>query len=126
MIPASIHLQLILLEPTSVPMPADIDRHTRYELVLPLDRASRVDLETWSKHQSLCIARRLIPGREVQTGKLGRAADGILRFNCHRHPPKPEANIAPAEEIFAVGEHVPLEDEHGRARLYRVVSLERI
>jgi hypothetical protein len=116
----------IRLELAREPGHPEGDNRISYTLVAPLDADARLDHDAWRHHREASRVVRQRPGEPDNSGHLIRTQHGEWAFHYDTHGGgSDEAGYRFADEKFTVGEYVSVV-ENGKARAYKVVSVEKL
>jgi hypothetical protein len=101
-----------------------------YELVAPLDRRGRIDVEAWKEFRDRCSVRRFWHGEEDKTGRLAHKAGGsegatwVFDYDQNRLDDD-EAGYRFGMHTFAPGEYVTIRDQNS-SHTFRVVAVDNV
>ena len=98
--------------------------HHGYELILPLDKDGKIDVEAWRKHRALCSVRRFWNGDDDEKGEeLTHTSHGHWSFSY----PSGEVHREPIhrfeDHAFREGEYVSVRERDGRTYTFRIVAV---
>jgi len=97
-----------------------------YDLVLPLDKAGRIDGDLWKSHRDLCRVVHYRSNEEHDVGHLVRHPGGQWAFHYDiKGDDKDAAGYHFADENFIVGEYISVIEDN-RPHTYRVITVERL
>jgi hypothetical protein len=97
-----------------------------YIFVAPVDAEGRIDAKLWRAHREACRVTRQRPGEEDQFGHLAHHPGGAWRFHYDGEvSPPDEAGYHFADERFAAGEYVSINERDGM-HTYRVTSVSHL
>ena len=117
--PAFRHVRLLLARDTRHPAG---DREEGYDLLVPLDRAGRIDAAIWKKHQQHCRVRHFGPGGKEQVGRLRRKPGGQWFVDYAEGEEDDEAGFRFGDERFVAGEYVSIANA-GQMRTYQIARV---
>jgi hypothetical protein len=95
-----------------------------YDLLVPLDDAGHLEVDTWRSHPDLCRVRHFAQDGEIRIGRLRRKPGGQWYFDYEQGEADDEIGFRFGEERFVTGEYVSLKSQHGM-RTYQVVRVEK-
>lgn len=102
------------------------DPGTCYELVLPLNPDSHIDATSWLDNPSSCVVRRRRPGQPDRVGRLARNQHGRWYFDyANDGGAEGDQGIRLGDDRFALGALVGINEDDGKTRTFRVVSVTR-
>ena len=100
-----------------------------YELVAPLDRNGKIDLEAWKANRAQCTVRRFWGDDNEEQGFLrhrqGGAGGATWVFDYDESDPDDdEAGYRLGDHAWAPGEYVSIKDDDGVMHTFRVASVD--
>lgn len=116
------HVRLLLAREKGHPSG---DRNEGYDLVVPLDAASRIDPIEWKAHQAACRIRRFRPGQEDLVGRLRRKPGGQWYFDYVEGDDDNEIGFRLGDERFVQGEYVSIRSG-GTMHTYQISLVEKL
>lgn len=108
--PSFRHVRLLLAREKGHPSG---DPTEGYDLVIPLDRESRLDPAEWKQHQAACRVRYFRPDREDIVGRLRRKPGGQWFFDFAEGDADDEVGFRLGEERFTPGEYISIKGNRG-------------
>jgi hypothetical protein len=115
------HVRLLLAREKGHP---EGDRQEGYDLLVPLDEESRLDVGEWRGHKAACRVRRFHPDQEDRIGLLRRKAGAVWYFDYAEGEEDDEIGFRLGEERFATGEYLSV-GSVGAIHTYRVARVEK-
>lgn len=95
-----------------------------YDLVIPLDKAGRIDAAQWKSHRELCRVVHYRSDEQHDIGHVVRQPGGQWKFHYDVQGDEDDATgFHLADERFRVGEYVAI-IEDDTPHTYRVVTVE--
>jgi len=91
-----------------------------YEFILPLDRAGRLDAETYRKTPELCTVRRFWDGSDDLVGTLHHAGRERWTFSYHLGEMDEEPIPHFANHRFREGEYLAVREPDGSEHTFRI------
>lgn len=97
-----------------------------YDLVLPLDKAGRIDSALWKSHRDLCRVVHYRSDEEHDIGHMVRRPGGQWALHYDIKGDEDDADgYHFADERFVVGEYISIIEDN-RPHTYRVMTVERL
>ena len=117
------HVRLELAREAGRP---DGDRHTGYDLVVPLDGEGRLDATAPDVGSPEWRVRRFAKEDTLAIGRLRHGPGGRWLLDFESHPEEQAAGYRLADERFVPGEYVSIVPAKGPAHTYRVARVEAL
>ena len=100
-----------------------------YELVAPLDRNGKIDLEAWKANRAQCTVRRFWGDANEEQGFLRHRQGGVGGATWvfdydESDPDDDEAGYRLGDHAWAPGEYVSIKDDDGVMHTFRVASVD--
>jgi hypothetical protein len=94
-----------------------------FELVAPLDREGRLDVEAWQRVKGKCSVRGFAPGEDDEHGQLirTRSRNWALSYAPGEEDDEPIYRLA--DHRFVEGEYVSITEHDGKTLPFKVVSV---
>jgi hypothetical protein len=99
------------------------DHNHGFDLVAPLDRDGRLDVEAWRRMTSRCTVRRFAPGEDEEHGQLIRTGSRGWAFSYAPGEEDDEPIYRLADHRFVEGEYVSITEHDGQMLPFKVVSV---
>ena len=115
------HVRLLLAREHDHP---DGERHTGYDILMPIDATGRLDAATWKRNQALCRVRRFNAGGTDLIGRLRRKPGGQWYIDYADGEGDDEIGFHFGDERFVTGEYVSI-SARGATHTYQVARVER-
>ena len=97
-----------------------------YELIAPLDKDGRIDIEAWRAHRDACRVVRFRTDEDDEVGHLVHKPDGSWAFHYDiEGTGGDESGYRFQAERFNVGEYASVAEDD-RQHTFRIVSVEHI
>ena len=128
--PAAMPLQRIRLELARDPNFPDGSRDHGYDLIAPLDKASRISVAGWKANRDLCRVRRFWGHNAPLIGHIVHkpgGTGGIWAFHYDIRGGDGHAQDEPGFHLethaFKLGEYVSIKEQDGALRTFRVQAV---
>lgn len=99
------------------------DPNHGFDLVAPLDKEGRLDVEAWHRVSSKCTVRRFAPGEDDEHGRLIRTRSRGWAFSYAPGEDDDEPVYRLDDHRFVEGEYVSITEHDGQTLPFRVVSV---
>lgn len=99
------------------------DANHGFDLVAPLDREGRLDVDAWQRVKGQCAVRRFAPGQDDEHGELIRTRSRAWAFSYAPGEDDDEPIYRLADHRFVEGEYVSITEHGGQTLPFKVVSV---
>ncbi|MGB3809295.1 MAG: hypothetical protein WA943_04305 [Parvibaculum sp.] len=97
-----------------------------YDLVVPLDKAMRLDAEGWRAEAKKCVVRRFWEGEPDQVGLLRHIGRGWAIDYDAKTIEADEPFFKLDRHEFQNGEYISVTEQDGEMQTFRIVSVEPV